>query len=180
MKYSNKNWMVTSLSVLGVLALSSCRSFQSVGADSLNPSNAVESLYTPVASSATGLWWPMLFSGFLAIIAGVVNTVVFGRGHKLFILGVTLAAIPPIADYVLRQSSFVISLTVLSLSLMMLVWVVGKWFGWRTFGKELKPVVDKVKDKSDNYTAEDALTIIEGASLNRPKSLKSKIEGDTK
>ena len=180
MKYLNKNSTAIFLSLTSLASLAGCHTLQTVGGDSLDPSNAMESLYTPVASSATGLWWPMLFSGFLAIIAGVVNTVVFGRGHKLFLLGIALAAIPPIADYVLRQSSFVISLTVLSLSLMMLVWVVGKWFGWRTFGKELKPVVDKVKDKADNYTAEDALTIIEGASIDRPKSLKSKIKGDTK
>ena len=63
---------------------------------------------------------------------------------------------------------------------MLLVWVGGKWFGWKMFGKQLKPLADKVKDKSQNYTAEDALTIIEGASINRPKSLKSKIEGDIK
>jgi hypothetical protein len=180
MKYLQTSLMLKTLSITAVaVVLSGCQLFQPTP-HPMNPTGAIQSLYTPVASSASGLWWPLLFSGFLAIIAGVVNAVVFGRGHKLFLLGLTLAAIPPVTDHVMRQSSLIISLTVLSISIMLLVWVGGKWFGWKMFGKQLKPLADKVKDKSQNYTAEDALTIIEGASINRPKSLKSKIEGDIK
>ena len=180
MKNLRRNWMsaVKILSSLFlVLLLTGCSLFQPIPAP-VDPGGAFESLYTPVASSASTLWWPMLFSGFLAIMAGIINAVVFRSGHKLFMLGILLAAIPPIADYILRQSAFVISLTVLAISLMMLVWVMGKWFGWRSFGNEIKPLADKAKDRGQDYTAERAMTIIGSANTGRPKSLQSKIKGE--
>jgi cytochrome c-type biogenesis protein CcmH/NrfG len=110
--------------------------------------------------------------------AGIVNAVVFRGGHKLFMLGILLAAVPPVADYVMRQSALVISLTVLAISLMMLIYVAGKWFGWRALGQELKPLAAKAKDKRQDYTAEQAMTIIENANNERPKSLQTKIQGE--
>jgi hypothetical protein len=174
------NWINTVKilsSAIAMAFLTGCQMFQPT-APSLTPGGALESLYIPVASSASGLWWPLLFSGFLAILAGIINAVVFRGGHKIFLLGILLASIPPIADYMMRQSSLVISLTVLTASLMMLVWVAGKWFGWRAFGKEIKPLTYMVRDKRHNYTAEDALTIIESANTKRPKDLQSKIQGE--
>ena len=144
------------------------------------PDGVWDSIATPVASSATGLWWPLLFSGFLAIMAGIINAVIFRGGHKIFILGVILAIIPPIADYMMRQSALVISLTVLTLSIMLVIYVAGKWFGWRALGSELKPLAEKAKNKKEDYTAEDAMTIIESANTERPKSLQSKIQGELK
>jgi len=144
------------------------------------PGGVWDSISTPVASSASGLWWPLLFSGFLAIMAGIINAVVFRGGHKLFLLGVFLAAVPPCADYMMRQSALVISLTVLAISIMLIIYVAGKWFGWRALGQELKPLAEKVKDRRQDYTAEQAITIIENANTQRPKSLQSKIQGELK
>ena len=144
------------------------------------PGGIWDSMATPVASSATGLWWPLLFSGFLAIMAGIINAVIFRGGHKIFLLGIVLASIPPIADYMMRQSALVISLTVLAISIMLVIYVAGKWFGWRAFGNELKPLTSKVKDRREDYTAEEAINIIENANLERPKSLQTKIQGELK
>ena len=168
--------ILSSLFIIFILV--GCAWMQPTPSMPITPTGAWESIYTPVASSAAGLWWPLLFSGFLAIMAGIINAVVFRGGHKLFLLGVFLAAVPPIADYMMRQSALVISLTVLALSIMMLIYVAGKWFGWRALGKEIKPLATKVKDKGQDYTAEQALTIIENANTERPKSLQSKIQGE--
>ena len=80
----------------------------------------------------------------------------------------------------MRQSALVISLTVLTLSIMLVIYVAGKWFGWRALGSELKPLAEKAKNKKEDYTAEDAMTIIESANTERPKSLQSKIQGELK
>tara|TARA_Y100000034_G_C6713789_1_gene315424 strand:+ start:208 stop:726 length:519 start_codon:yes stop_codon:yes gene_type:complete len=133
------------------------------------PTDPWNSLYQSVASPDTALWWPLLFSGFLAIAAGLVNSFVFGRGSKLFILGIVLACIPPIADYTLRQSAFVVSLTVLSISIMLIVWVGGKWFGWRGFRREMEPIAQNLKE--NNYTPEEAAAIIETTVSQKPKGL---------
>tara|TARA_Y100000310_G_scaffold337272_2_gene423932 strand:+ start:455 stop:988 length:534 start_codon:yes stop_codon:yes gene_type:complete len=133
------------------------------------PSNPFESIYMPVASADTALWWPLLFSGFLAIAAGLVNSFIFGKGLKLFIIGVILASIPPVADHTLRQSALFISLTVLAISVMLIVWVGGKWFGWRWMSKEMKPITQGMKEKK--FTPEEAADIIESTVLTRPRKV---------
>lgn len=181
MRSLRRNWIVitkvTASIGLGLL-LVGCSWLQPVQPPPVTPGSVWDSVATPVASSASGLWWPLLFSGFIAIMAGIVNAVVFRGGHKLFMLGILLAAVPPVADYVMRQSALVISLTVLAISLMMLIYVAGKWFGWRALGQELKPLAAKAKDKRQDYTAEQAMTIIENANNERPKSLQTKIQGE--
>lgn len=137
-----------------------------------SPSNPFESIYLPVASADTALWWPLLFSGFLAIAAGLVNSFIFGKGLKLFVIGVILACIPPVADHTLRQSALFISLTVLAISIMLVVWVGGKWFGWRWMSKEIKPITQGMKDKK--FTSEEAADIIESTVLTRPRTIVKK------
>ena len=174
-----KNLKIVS-SLLVALLLVGCAWMQPTQSPPVTPGGVWDSISTPVASSASGLWWPLLFSGFLAIMAGIINAVVFRGGHKIFVLGVILAAIPPTADYMMRQSALVISLTVLALSIMLIIYVAGKWFGWKALGRELKPLAAKVKDRGQDYTAEEAITIIENANTERPKSLQSKIQGELK
>jgi len=183
MKSLRLNWIhiikiLSSLTIL--LVLVGCAWMQPMQTPSTTPGGIWDSVATPVASSATGLWWPLLFSGFLAIMAGIINAVIFKGGHKIFMLGIVLAVIPPTADYMMRQSALVISLTVLAISIMLIIYVAGKWFGWRTFGREIRPLTDKVKDWKQDYTAEEAITIIENANTERPKSLQSKIQGELK
>lgn len=178
LKLKKLNRIKTLSSLVVPVILAGCHMFPAAPKPTTLDGDALSSLYTPVASSAAGLWWPLLFSGFLAILAGIVNAVIFRGGHKLFLLGILLAAIPPVSDYMMRQSSLIISLTVLTVSLMMLVWVAGKWFGWKALGKELKPLTHLVKDKRNNYTAEEAVTIIEGVNNKSPKKLQSKIQGE--
>lgn len=184
MKNLKLSWTTTVkiLSSLAIVALlAGCAWMQPVSPTPIaTPGGVWDSVATPVASSATGLWWPLLFSGFLAIMAGIINAVIFRGGHKIFLLGIVLASIPPIADYMMRQSALVISLTVLALSIMLIIYVAGKWLGWRAFGNELKPLVSKVKDRREDYTAEEAITIIENANIERPKSLQTKIQGELK
>ncbi len=138
-----------------------------------SPTNPFESIYLPVASADTALWWPLLFSGFLSIAAGLVNSFIFGKGMKLFVVGVLLACIPPVADHTMRQSALFISLTVLAISIMLVVWVGGKWFGWRWMSKEMQPVAQGMKDKK--FTTEEAADIIESAVVTRPRNIAKKL-----
>ena len=157
------------ISLLLLALFVGCEAFQPTHSTIPVPTNPFSSMFQSVASPDQALWWPLLFSGFLAIAAGIVNSFVFGRGSKLLVIGILLACIPPIADYTLRQSALVVSLTVLLASGMLLAYVGGKWFGWKGVTKEIAPIAKNLKEK--NWTPEEAAAIIETTVSQSPRNV---------
>jgi|TARA_Y100000310_G_C20692379_1_gene823187 hypothetical protein len=105
------------------------------GCSALNPifspkattTEAMDIVATAVDSA--NLWWPIMFAGFLALVAGTVNLVFLRGGAKLLVIGVLLALTPPIAELVLTSIMPWVSLVVGLLGLALLGIVFGRWFG---------------------------------------------------
>lgn len=80
-------------------------------------------------AETSNLWLPIMFAGFLALLAGIINLVFLRGSAKLLVIGVLLALTPPVADVVLTSIAPWIGMAVAISGLALLAIVFGRWFG---------------------------------------------------
>ena len=91
------------ITVIGTTAtcLSGCSAFQPLFSPKPTATEAMN-IVSAVAESSN-LWFPIMFAGFLALLAGIINLVFLRGGAKLLIIGVLLALTHPIAEMVIAS-----------------------------------------------------------------------------
>ncbi len=112
-----------------------CSAFRPLFSPRATPEEAIDVVATAMGSS--NLWWPIMFAGFLALMAGIINLVFLRGGAKLLVIGVLLALTPPITELVLASIMPWVSVVVGLLGLGLLAIVVGRWFGQKDISKRI-------------------------------------------
>jgi len=116
--------------------LMGCSALRPIFSPKATTKEAMDIVATAVDS--TNLWWPIMFAGFLALLAGIVNLVFLRGGAKLLIIGVLLALTPPVAEMILASIVPWVSIVVGLLGLALLGIVLGRWFGRKDITKRLE------------------------------------------
>lgn len=111
-----------------LLYLVGCSAMQRVFMSNPTPQEQAMNLVSNTVDGSN-LWSPIMFAGFLALVAGVVNLVFLRGSARLLIIGVLLALTPPVAEVVLQSMAPWISIFVAIAGLGLLSVVMGRWFG---------------------------------------------------
>lgn len=121
----------TWITAYAVLCMTGCSAIQRAfnPVDSVTASELVET-----ATANSGLWWPFMLTGFIALVAGIINLVFLRGGAKLLVIGVLLALTPPISEMVLTSIMPWIALVVGLAGLALVGIVVGRVVGRRDIG----------------------------------------------
>jgi uncharacterized membrane protein len=114
-------YTATALCLLGCSTLQPLFSPRSAAVDAVDAVSAV--------ANTSNLWFPIMFAGFLALLAGIINLVFLRGGAKLFVIGVLTALTPPVADMVLSTIAPWVSIIVSVSGLALLGIVIGRWYG---------------------------------------------------
>ena len=108
-------------------------------------SAAVDAVETVSAvANSSNLWLPIMFTGFLALLAGIINLVFLRGGAKLFIIGVLLALTPPVAEMILSSIAPWIGILIAVIGLALLGCVFGRWYGRKDIMKRAKARADYI------------------------------------
>ena len=134
MLFWNRIKIITGVSSVA-FCLAGCSALQPIFSPRATSTEAMDIVATAVGSSI--LWWPIMFAGFLALLAGIVNLVFLRGGAKLLVIGVLLALTPPIAELVLASIMPWVSIVVGLLGLALLGIVFGRWFGRKDITKRI-------------------------------------------
>lgn len=132
----------TAICLAGCSALQPLFSPSSTTADALDAVSAV--------ANTSNLWFPIMFAGFLALLAGIINLVFLRGGAKLFVIGVLLALTPPIADMVLSSIAPWVGIIVAVSGLALLGIVVGRWFGRKDIIRRAEARADYIAGNGKN------------------------------
>tara|TARA_R110000765_G_scaffold100586_3_gene188447 strand:+ start:3704 stop:4243 length:540 start_codon:yes stop_codon:yes gene_type:complete len=142
------------------VCLLGCSSLQPVSYAHSSAVDAVQAVSSVARTS--NLWLPIMFTGFLALLAGIINLVFLRGGAKLLVIGVLLALTPPITEYVLSSISPLIGILIAVIGLALLGCVVGRWYGRKDIMKRAKARADYIvgngKDVLTKGQAADVLT----------------------
>lgn len=128
-----------------LLILTGCSALQPLFSPKPTAAEAMNIVSTVAESS--NLWFPIMFAGFLALLAGIINLVFLRGSAKLLVIGVLLALTPPIADMVLTSIAPWIGIIVAISGLALLGIVAGRWFG-------RKDIIRRAEARAD-YIAEN-------------------------
>ena len=139
MLFWNRYRVITGIGTTAT-CLSGCSAFQPLFSPKPTATEAMN-IVSAVAESSN-LWFPIMFAGFLALLAGIINLVFLRGGAKLLIIGVLLALTPPIAEMVIASVAPWIGNIVAISGLGLLGVVLGRWFG-------RKDIVSRVRLRED-------------------------------
>ena len=142
MLFWNRLRVVTGVGTM-LVCLIGCSALQPIFAPKPTSQQALDIVSGAVES--TNLWWPIMFAGFLALLAGIVNLVFLRGGAKLLAIGVLLALTPPIAQAVVVSLTPWIAIVVAIAGLGLLGIVFGRWFGRRDIVKRAQNRADYIK-----------------------------------
>jgi len=135
MLFWNRYKVITGIGAIA-FCLMGCSALRPIFTPKATATDAMGIVATAVES--TNLWWPIMFAGFLALLAGIVNLVFLRGGVKLLAIGVLLALTPPVAELVITSIMPWISIVVGLLGLALLGIVLGRWFGRKDITKRLE------------------------------------------
>lgn len=135
MLFWNRYKVITGIGAIA-FCLMGCSALRPIFTPKATATDAMGIVATAVES--TNLWWPIMFAGFLALLAGIVNLVFLRGGAKLLVIGVLLALTPPVAQAVVVSLTPWIAVVVAIAGLGLLGIVLGRWFGRRDIVKQVK------------------------------------------
>ena len=149
--------VITRWGLLVVCLLAGCSSVQRIfGTSSQEPAMVVGN-----AVSSSGLWWPMLLTGFLAVIAGLANLILLRGSSRLLMIGIALAMTPPIIDALIASIAPWVALVVGLAGVIMVGAVLGRWFGRRDIGKRARQRAQYILNNgSSTVTADQTAKIL--------------------
>jgi hypothetical protein len=147
------------------VCLTGCSVMQPLFSPSSIASDAVDTAVSVASSS--NLYLPLMFTGFLALLAGVINLVFLRGGAKLLVIGVLLALTPPITDYVLSSISPWIGILIAVIGLALLGCVFGRWYGQ-------KDIVKRAQARADYIVGNGQENLTKGQTANVLKNLGNK------
>ena len=121
-----------------------CSAMQRVFTPTPTPQEQAMNLVSNTVDGSN-LWSPIMFAGFLALVAGVVNLVFLRGSAKLLVIGVLLALTPPVAEMVLQSIAPWISIFVAVAGLGLFSIVMGRWFGRKDILNRAEARADYIK-----------------------------------
>ena len=151
--YWNRLKVITGLGTM-LFCLIGCSALQPIFAPKPSATQAIDMVSSAVDSSS--LWWPIMFAGFLALLAGIVNLVFLRGSAKLLVIGVLLALTPPVAQELVTSLAPWVSIIVGLAGLALLGIVFGRWFG-------RKDIIKRASERSDYITKFGSKRISNGA-----------------
>ena len=101
-------------------------------------------------ADTSNLWFPIMFAGFLALLAGIINLVFLRGGAKLFVIGVLLALTPPVADMVIASIAPWVGIVVAVSGLALLGIVIGRWYGRKDIIRRAEARADYIAGNGKN------------------------------
>jgi len=125
-----------------LLMLTGCSAFQPLFSPKPTAAEAMDIVSTVAESS--NLWFPIMFAGFLALLAGIINLVFLRGTAKLLVIGVLLALTPPVAEVVLDSIAPWVGIIVAISGLALLSIVIGKWYGRKDIIKRAEARADYI------------------------------------
>lgn len=126
-----------------LLMLTGCNALQPLFSPPKSPTADARQIVSTVAETSN-LWLPIMFAGFLALLAGIVNLVFLRGSAKLLVIGVLLALTPPVADMVLSSIAPWVGIIVATTGLALLAIVFGRWFGRRDIVRRAEARADYI------------------------------------
>ena len=155
----HRYWVIKGIvyTAFALCLLSGCSTMQPLFSPRSTTADAVEAV--SAVANTSNLWLPIMFAGFLALLAGIINLVFLRGGAKLFVIGVLLALTPPVTDMVLSSISPWIGILVGVSGLALLGCVIGRWYG-------RKDIIKRAKARADYIAGNGKNTLTKGQAAN--------------
>ena len=141
MLFWNRLKVITGVGTM-LVCLVGCSALQPIFSPAQKTQQALDMVSSSVGSS--NLWWPLMFAGFLALLAGIINLVFLRGSAKLLVIGVLLALTPPVIQTVVASIAPWVSVLIALAGLASLSVVFGRWFGRKDIMKRAKARADYI------------------------------------